>query len=414
MNIPAAAVGRLYSDPTSAMAIYRMLGIVAQYTVRRLLLVRGAIPFTALRAWHCEEFKSQQNVALLQLKKLDILQGKTGEVWLNEGFQRSLVRAFSGDLKVAEEEGPSSIRKDANVSEERWETLLYTLVTGGKDVKTGKNLFNVLFGAGLITNERSLSITSQGFQFLLANRSTQLWTLLIQYFTMVEELGADVVDCIIAICRLSLQRRESIAPVNIPKEMIIFLTDDLGLLRREGKDQYFVTELAEHLVPNSGLTTAESGYIVIETNYKVYAYTTSPLQIAILGLFVQLKDRLANMIHGQLTAPSVGAALSKGINADQLVTFLKSHMHPVVQKAGLSLPPVVEDQIHLWERDRNRLKSGEGYLYGQFPNDGAFKRTVTEATRLHAILYVNYSKMLLVVKGEAHPAVKAFIKADTQ
>lgn len=33
------------------------------------------------------------------------------------------------------------------------------------------------------------------------------------------------------------------------------------------------------------------GYIVVETNYRVYAYTESNLQVALLGLFTELLYR---------------------------------------------------------------------------------------------------------------------------
>lgn len=37
--------------------------------------------------------------------------------------------------------------------------------------------------------------------------------------------------------------------------------------------------------------TAQAGYIVVETNYRVYAYTDSNLQVALLGLFTELLYR---------------------------------------------------------------------------------------------------------------------------
>lgn len=36
---------------------------------------------------------------------------------------------------------------------------------------------------------------------------------------------------------------------------------------------------------------AQAGYIVVETNYRVYAYTDSNLQVALLGLFTELLYR---------------------------------------------------------------------------------------------------------------------------
>ena len=44
----------------------------------------------------------------------------------------------------------------------------------------------------------------------------------------------------------------------------------------------------------------------------------SPLQIAVLNLFVQLQSRFQNMVAGVITRDSVRNALIKGITADQV------------------------------------------------------------------------------------------------
>ena len=74
------------------------------------------------------------------------------------------------------------------------------------------------------------------------------------------------------------------------------------------------------------VATKES--IIIETNFKIYAYTKSPLEIAILNLFVHFKTRFANMVCGQITRESIRNALYNGITADQIIKFLETHAHP--------------------------------------------------------------------------------------
>ena len=61
------------------------------------------------------------------------------------------------------------------------------------------------------------------------------------------------------------------------------------------------------------------GFILIETNYRVYAYTDSPLQIAILSLFVSMKARFPNMVVGMITRESIRQAFVNGITADQVL-----------------------------------------------------------------------------------------------
>lgn len=83
-------------------------------------------------------------------------------------------------------------------------------------------------------------------------------------------------------------------------------------------------------------SSSQQGFIVLETNYRVYAYTgmlfftsnigfpnpdgglDNPLQTAVLNLFVSLKYRFPNLVVGSITRDSVRRALSNGISADQV------------------------------------------------------------------------------------------------
>jgi transcription initiation factor TFIIH subunit 4 len=84
-----------------------------------------------------------------------------------------------------------------------------------------------------------------------------------------------------------------------------------------------------------GSSGPQEGFIILETNYRVYAYTgipicvmslkifsyphlDNPLQIAVLGLFVSLNYRFPNLVVGSITRESVKEALSSGISADQV------------------------------------------------------------------------------------------------
>lgn len=83
---------------------------------------------------------------------------------------------------------------------------------------------------------------------------------------------------------------------------------------------------------------SDQGFIILETNYHVYAYTgmlfavtyvlfrrltistDNPLQTAVLNLFVTFKTRFSNLIVGTITRESVKKALANGISAKQVRT----------------------------------------------------------------------------------------------
>lgn len=45
--------------------------------------------------------------------------------------------------------------------------------------------------------------------------------------------------------------------------------------------------------------------MIIETNFRVYAYTESDLSIVLLSYFLKLEYRLTNLVIGSITRSSV-------------------------------------------------------------------------------------------------------------
>jgi len=71
---------------------------------------------------------------------------------------------------------------------------------------------------------------------------------------------------------------------------------EFGLLyqRKRTSGRFYPTRLALNICAGENKTSLVSnkdGYIVVETNYRIYAYTDSSLQIALLGLFTEILYR---------------------------------------------------------------------------------------------------------------------------
>lgn len=143
-------------------------------------------------------------------------------------------------------------------------------------------------------------------------------------------------------------------------------------------------------------SSQDRGFIVLETNYRVYAYTSNPLQIAVLNLFITFKSRFPNLVIGMITRESIKSALSNGITADQIVVYLSTNAHPQMRKQNPLLPPTVVDQIRLWELEKNRMKDDQGYLYEDFRTQADYE------------LVINYAKQLGVLLWEGAPEVRKF------
>ena len=152
--------------------------------------------------------------------------------------------------------------------------------------------------------------------------------------------------------------------------------------------------------------------LVIETNFRVYAYCSSLLQIELLSLFTRLLYRLPNMAIGVLTRDSVRSALRTGITGSQIVHFLAAHvLH------GQPVPYNVRDQILLWESEQRRVQMQPAVLFDDFAptadGQALYQQVSQHAAELGARLWCDPSRQLLVVHAGAFDAMREFIRRHT-
>lgn len=95
---------------------------------------------------------------------------------------------------------------------------------------------------------------------------------------------------------------------------------------------------------------------------QVYAYTTSELQVAILRLFVRAECRLPNLFVGTLTRESVTQALEFGVQADQIVSFLRQHAHPHVLHKVPIVPEVCAALCYLHNPHHSDSMAQTGFI----------------------------------------------------
>ncbi|KAI4846026.1 TFIIH and nucleotide excision repair factor 3 complexes subunit [Aureobasidium sp. EXF-8845] len=141
----------------------------------------------------------------------------------------------------------------------------------------------------------------------------------------------------------------------------------------------------------------EKGYIIVETNYRIYAYTSSPLNISILSLFANLKTRFPNMLTATLTKSSIQQAIAAGITADQIITYLTTHAHPILRKSTPILPPTVVDQIRLWQLENERMKATPGYLIRDVGTQEEYLKAVQHADTIGVLTWQNDAKGMFFV-----------------
>ncbi|GIL88467.1 hypothetical protein Vretimale_15373 [Volvox reticuliferus] len=315
-------------------------------------------------------------------------------------------------------------------------------------------------GGGGVRGGGGLAVTQRGFHFLLQAPDRQLWAVLREYIKFAEgHSSEDLASTLSFLLQLGFRRVGQPCPwgdLRQPEQRMAAHMAQLGLLAvfqaADGSLYYTPTRLASSLCGGggggaaaaiagdlgggggdrtgagggSGGRTASAGgggdgggrsesggvndaYIIVESNYRVYAYTRSPVTIAVLELFVKREALLPNLFVGAIRRDSILAALSRGITAEELVSYLAARPHPSIAARSPVVPEVVSDQIRLWEASMNRLRADAAVLYEKMENRELFERAVAFARSSGTLLWEDSAKMKFVALDAGHEAMKGFI-----
>ncbi|KAH9838443.1 transcription factor Tfb2-domain-containing protein [Rhodofomes roseus] len=432
------ALTRLYQRPSSCLSIFRLLRPLERQLIMNILWLESATPLSTMSAWVTQEGKKPYSDSLSTLARLHIIPNSTTKLALNATFRASLRQAITGggttgSFGVPAEPDPQHSPPDIATLDayalERWETILHYMVssgTGQHPTKPSQEVLFLLQRSGLMTRVHGgvLQITSSGFQFLLHDPHAQLWELLLQFLHMAEERQMDLVEVLSFLLMLStMELGREYSTENLSPTQSAMLADlrNYGLVWQHSTSarQFCPSRLATTLTSSSpplptsrstGGGSHDQGFIVLETNYRLYAYTDNPLQIAVLNLFVNLKSRFPNLVVGAITRESVKKALANGITADQIISYLTTHAHPQMRKNKPLLPVTVQDQIRLWELEKNRLKSQEGYLYTAFASQADYEYVLNYAKQLDVVLWDNPTKRCFFGSLDGHANIRGFIE----
>ena len=407
----------------------------------RTLFTDKPIPEGYVATWVQKDSQNFHVGAVAKLKGLRIwkeLPGSNNAMRfdMNATFRKNLRLALCGGgpshpdtAKYGEDKHARDIPFLERYAKERWESVLY-FMTGSSHTQDGfgvsEEVVRVLINAGLLkfnSEDRSTAITSEGFQFLLMDTATQVWYFLLKYLDSMGSKSTDFIECLSFLFQISfstLGKDYSVEGLSETQFKFMQHLREVGLVfqRKKKSRRYYPTSLAINL--GSAVTGVvpeniqQQGYIIIETNYRVYAYSASALQVALLSLFCDILCRFPNLTVCVLSRESIQQAFAAGITAEQILHFLRSRAHPEMLKTTPIIPPTIADQIKLWEIERDRLRYTEGVLYNEFLSQGDFETLRKYAEDLGVLLWGNSSKRLMVVSKAGHDDVKRFWKRHKQ
>ncbi|CEP64098.1 TFIIH/NER complex subunit TFB2 LALA0_S10e02212g [Lachancea lanzarotensis] len=488
-DLPPQVQSRLYTSPATCLAIYRLLPKLAKFFIMSMVFNENDVSLRDLDRWVQSNGKFQLNEAIKSMKSLHLLiEGRSEQPFminLNSIFRSSFRNALTGGEvnnsfgNVVENEHEVVLPEMLDqYAANKWESILHFMVGTPLTQTPSRNVLSLLQHSKLMeeNNTGELQITNEGFQFLLQDANAQIWTLLLQYLRLAETLQMDPVDVLNFIFMLgALELGKAYSDSHLSDTQKIMLQDmrDYGLVFQKASNtsKFYPTRLAAMLTSDSMSirsassamntvlsqgtssnskaddTTAASdgreqdgtqvgiaarnipdGAVVLETNFKIYSYSNSPLQIAILSLFVHLKARFSNMVTGQITRESIRRALLNGITADQIIAYMETHAHPQMRrlaeqtldkkleldpncKEGLQiLPPTVVDQVKLWQLELDRIINYDGYLFTDFDNSQEYSLLCDYSNDIGVLLWKDDKKRRFFVSQEGNAQVIDYAK----
>ncbi|KDN50836.1 RNA polymerase II transcription factor B subunit 2 [Tilletiaria anomala UBC 951] len=450
---PPAILNRLFAKPASCLAIFRLLPVLARQLVMQMLFMDAPLALADWNAQLTKEGRRLRERTMKRLKSLCIIRESGSNsnklLQMNGVFQENMRCALIGGgdhrsfgvLSHTVDQHAVDIAFLDNHAKAKWEAILHFLVGSEGFEAPREPVLYLLKQSGLMqkgnasapsvagpstfsgTNRAtSLKITARGFQFLLEDVNTQLWDLLLQYLALAEPRGMDLVEVMSFLFMLgSLELGRDYSTEELSETQLHMLEDfrDYGLVyQRAGSSRrFYPTRLATSLTSNASPIVnsideahEEKGYIILETNYRVYAYTSNPLRIAVLNLFVTLKSRFPNLVIGIITRDSIKSALANGITAEQIIAYLTHHAHPQMWKSDTLLPVTCTDQIRLWEREKNRVAAQQGSLYTDFTSYADFELVRNYARESGVLLWESEETRRFFVSAEGTGPIRDFIK----
>lgn len=422
--------------------------LTAKTIVMSMVYMPKPLSSTDLEAWFRPSASRLQKESLYVLEKLHIIELKQRdasrqiEYSLAPGFSKSLRQALegSGTHRSFGVPAPQTEKRRVSIQEldeyaqGQWESLLFYMVGStvgfhgsvGGDI--GEGTKRLLEAGGFVARTHGkIGITRAGFMFVLQDTNAQVWSLLIEYLKYVDnvrfspepiitiadssqvyQLGlgmseTDVLSFLFMLGSLELGQDYSTSTLSPTQTQMLDDLTAFGIVYMSHKKAktFYPTRLAVTLTSDAGaLSTTNSndvaapgsgatqkGFIIVETNYRLYAYTSSLLQIAVLSLFTKLTTRFPNLVSGKLTRASIARAVQTGISSSQIISYLDAHAHPQMQKSVPFIPPTVTDQIRLWELEGERVETTNGFMLKDFPIEKEYREVVKYAEDLGVLIW---------------------------
>lgn len=378
----------LYAEPAVVYGVFRQLTPLAQHFVVTFLFLDSvdADYFTLL-----VRDRSLSDATLDELLALNIYQLDTRRYRLHPHFATQLKSLLLGEptcrlrlKRKVDHRKPSAEQLEA-FCKGKWRNLLNYLAGFGD--QPSERLISVLYRLAL--KQASTTLTSECFRFLLQTRRQQMSLVLSEYV----RARTDKVSALRMLFNLSTAALGASYNSGSDPSLMADL-GDMGLVYKsklKSKRFYITMHMQGLLTDFNAPVLSEDQFLVVETSFRVYAYTQSDVHVTLLSQFLDLEIRLPDLVISLLTRNSIQRAFEKGIGANEVVAFLQKH-------ARYPVAPNVKAQVALWEEERKRVMQEPAVMLEDFIDMAVYRSTLRYVTDLGACLWEDEVRRVIVVK----------------
>lgn len=387
----------LYKDPFFSACILRMLDVHS--TALTFDLIRLNLNLSTVKSLpHAKD-------TLSLLLALGLVRKTDNRVSLDSTFRSSLLQAFclsSFDRRFiphvsAEMESIPALDR---VADEKLHKILEFIASN-----TSIDLFGVkdiLLYCELISQE----ITNKGFEFLLLTRKDQMWFLVINSIKFYSRNSIEESEMFMGLVELLLKRSPGPYVTEAFTNWYLFL-DSIGIVLIKARDGnrtvlYINNAVLYDVDGHSPDRRSGDKFIILETNFKIYAYTSRTYDRNVLSLFSMTVSVFPNLVRACFDEESILSAFNKGITAKQILKYLQEHSENV--------PRNIVNQINIWEQKQHRIRTRNGYLYHDFNHLSDFYQVLKYVEGNGGLIYKDEVKRMIVADEKLHDGVKELVK----
>lgn len=409
-------LGRLYANAWTCEAVIRALPTLARHYALRLVAMGDdgkGMPFalSLLEGW--AQCRTAHDAALRWLLDLSIIErtSQPGMLCLNAAFREQLGSLLRGlqppKPRPHNRHTPTIEQLDAHAAAQ-WDALLLCVIQPSEwpTLEKGYDMpQSLLFPAGLIEiryvrlgdgsesdeyedeelaaaqRQPVWAMSQRGAAFVLEELSAQAWHILQVY------IGDDELKLAFLLELAHMQFGQAYDVNNTYRPLLAEL-HHLGIVHVRDplkSKRFYPTRLAAAIVSAGNLSPSAQvqGQTIVESNMRVYVYTTSEAWAAILALFLRLRTLLPNAIVASITRERMQLAMREyGLTAEAIISFLSRNAHEQVRNRPAEerdKAQTVFDQIRLWERELERYTAKPAYYLDNFDTMDLFDAELAHA-----------------------------------